>query len=409
MAEGGEVPQDPSDLAAQVAHGESRRQAGIALANHRQQEELSRLDHPSLKSQHHVVAKGLLHTLKGQKSKIESTDKLKTMLDGVKEAHAHYSQNPEEKAPRATAERLGHFLARGDHEKAAEAINGHPLTGLVGQGPLESAIKHLSVPALAMESNPEAFRASVDYLANSERGASLLDKHSKGMTDKELKYELNPKHVEELKKTVDEYAANPQSMVDVGGSVSHYMPEETTQVAALAATAVSYLASLRPQNMQISPLDPVLPPSKAQVAKYDRQLAVAQNPAVIFNMVKNGSLLPEDVTTLQTIYPALHAKMVEKFTDQIIELKSKKKDVPYSMRASLSLVLGTPLDSTMTQSSMAAIMGSSRNAAPESQEQAQPKKPKPKAVSAVTAKTIETADKMSETPLQSRQINQNRK
>ena len=57
MAEGGEVPQDPSDLAAQVAHGESRRQAGIALANHRQQEELSRLDHPSLKSQHHEIGR----------------------------------------------------------------------------------------------------------------------------------------------------------------------------------------------------------------------------------------------------------------------------------------------------------------------------------------------------------------
>jgi hypothetical protein len=92
------------------------------------------------------------------------------------------------------------------------------------------------------------------------------------------------------------------------------------------------------------PLQPHLPQSKIDpdpvaLQQYANRVEVAQNPAVVFDRIKDGSLTPEHVETLKAVYPAL----VPQYQSALMEaIQDSKHPIPYEVRHGLGMLLDVP-------------------------------------------------------------------
>jgi hypothetical protein len=107
---------------------------------------------------------------------------------------------------------------------------------------------------------------------------------------------------------------------------------------------MSYLASIKPDTAQQGPLEPARQPSDVEIAKYNRALAIAEQPLMVIKHVKDGTITPDDIKTISTIYPALYDSMKEQIMEKLIDATHKKVTIPYQTRLGLSLFLGQPLE-----------------------------------------------------------------
>lgn len=173
---------------------------------------------------------------------------------------------------------------------------------------------------------------------------------------------------EALSKLVDMYAANPDKLFNTGDN--NPVPEYAQAFAAANARAIQYLSTLRPNTDPKAPLDAKRKPDSFAVAKYNRALDIAQQPLSVIAHIKRGTLTIQDVVTLKTIYPSLYNGLSQKIMSQVVDSKSKDKQIPYNTRLQLGLFLGQPLDSSMTPQSILSIQGGMQSqAAPESAQQ----------------------------------------
>lgn len=241
-------------------------------------------------------------------------------------------------------------------------------------GPVFSAIIK---PVMTKSLNVGALQQAVKFSENVIKGNSALIKASADLFSGAAK--TIPQHFmpderarDKLNKSLEYAANNPASMFNVGGDIGHYMPDHQAALAQHAQNAVTYLNGLRPKSVQAAPLDTKLAPSKDKVADFNRQLDIAQQPLLVIQHIKNATLLPQDIATLKTIYPALYPKMVQQVMSGMTDHLSKEGTIPYRMRQSLSQFVGQPLDSTMMPSSIMAIQSHYQAAAQQAQAQGAP-------------------------------------
>lgn len=306
-----------------------------------------------------------------------------------------------------TFEKVRQHMATGQNEKAIDSLQDHPLVGRAARGKVETIVHRLAPEVTSRESNPSAFRSAADYLHSSMKGNDALEKHFRTFFEPQKASEkLKPdvhkrKELDDFLKSTQE---NPQALLEVGGSLGHYLPDHAAAVGSLAAQSADYLNTMRPKAKQINPLDRPIPPDESAAEQFNRHLDVAQNPMLVLQHARNGTLLPSDLGTLKTLYPALHKSMTEKATEALIEAKTKGKQVPYHQAVSLGQLLGQSMESTMVPSSLQAIIHA--NGAGESQQSQQPQKKmsqgKP---TAAELKQIDKVDSMYQTPLERRQFN----
>ncbi len=164
---------------------------------------------------------------------------------------------------------------------------------------------------------------------------------------------VSPASRSKLSSMVDAYQADPSRMLSVGDN--NPVPQYAQAFATTAARAVQYLSTLKPNTTPANPLDAKPRPSSTQTAAYNRALDIAQQPLTILSRMKQGTLTPQDVQTLKAIYPAVYQNLSQKLMGQVMDSVNKGKSIPYSTRLQMSLFLGQPLDSTMTQPAIAAM------------------------------------------------------
>lgn len=241
----------------------------------------------------------------------------------------------------------------------AKAI-GKDIPDMVRLGLLKMSASSAPVDAMG-------FKAMVDMIQHTMRGESLLTQGAKGVvlgTGSAFAQIKEP--TDRTRKNLDEQLkklqADPTPLLEVGGKTAHYMSGEGQALGRVAATAVNYLNGLRPGDKQGMPLDKKTEPSKAETAKYNRALNLAEQPLLVMKDIRDGTITPDDVMTIKTIYPALYQRMVDKFSSEIVTAQSKDVLIPYKARMGMSLFMGQPLDSTLT---------------PEAIQAAQPKPPEP--------------------------------
>jgi len=317
---------------------------------------------------------------------------------------AQWAQN---KGASTLANAAGETVAGGVGGVAGTLV-GHPLVGAwVGEKLLSPVFSVLAKPFAEQAVNSEAMRSSVDFVANAVKGDMTLNNSVKALFQTG---EIVPKYLmpdADSRKKLEKSLAhmdNPQNAMQVGGNIGHYMPAHGIAAASLAATAKNYLNSLKPKQVPASPFDSVPPVDKVQLAKYNRALDIAQQPLLILKYAKEGTLLPQDVQTIQAIYPGLHSALVNKLNSAMIEQKSAGKSIPYAQRVSLSMLMGsTPLDSTMTPQNMQAVMHSA-GMQQQAQQVAQASRRSGKPSSA-TLNQINKVNSLYQTPLEARAAN----
>ncbi len=174
---------------------------------------------------------------------------------------------------------------------------------------------------------------------------------------------------DKLDKQITALQKNPEKLLNIvnGQHVGHYMPDHQTALAASATRASQYLQSIKPQPHKIGPLDKEVPPQPSEVARYNRALSIANQPAIVLDHVKHGTLLASDIQDLHSMYPALYKNMAKKLTADMISASSADETIPYKTRIGTSLFLGAPVDASMTPQ---AIMAAQPQPKPMGQQQA---------------------------------------
>jgi hypothetical protein len=234
------------------------------------------------------------------------------------------------------------------------------LGGYLGKWALGPVFTSVIRPIMEHGPNMPAFRAATGYTKALLSGNAALTNSAAKLFEaggKTVPSHFMPsdKDVKKLDEQVKGAALRPTSLMNVASKMEDYMPNHAQALTQTAGTAVSYLNSIRPQPVRTNPLDKEMPPSQGQVAAYTRQLEIAQQPLMVFQHMKNGTLQPADIKTLQTIYPDYYNKMKQEVMTAMTDHVSNDEHVPYKLRQSASLFMGQPLDSTMTPNSIQSI------------------------------------------------------
>lgn len=209
------------------------------------------------------------------------------------------------------------------------------------------------------------FKGMVEYIDHMIKGESLIANAAKNVfkagalviPEKMLPDE---RRLNKLNNSLNKMQEDPKKMLDIGGTTTVYLPEHGGALGATAGNAVQYLQSIKPDPQKQSVLDNEPKITPAEKAQYDRTLTIAEQPLVVLNHIKDGTLTLRDMSDIHALYPALYQKLNSKLSDQLITAIDKKIEIPYKTKLSLSLFMGQPLDSTMTphgiQSSQMALM-----------------------------------------------------
>lgn len=162
------------------------------------------------------------------------------------------------------------------------------------------------------------------------------------------------KENQKLDKIVTSVMENPNKMTAMfqNGQLSHYMPDHQSQAVQTASQQLQYLQQLKPKPFQASPLDKPIEPSKAETARYNRALTIANNPLVVMQHVKDGTVQTTDLQDLKNLYPAVYNRMTQQLSNELMNHTADEGNIPYKTRMGISLFLGQAIDSTMTPQSI---------------------------------------------------------
>jgi hypothetical protein len=207
---------------------------------------------------------------------------------------------------------------------------------------------------------PSAFKNMVEYIHATIKGENLTSKAVENVfkAGKEVLPQSqfpNEKDRNKLDKQLKQLRSNPDPLLKSGGNTSYYLPEHGEAIGQTAQNAVNYLNSIRPNTERAKPLDSKPIPSQTEQSEYNRALNIAQQPLILLDKIKQGTLNQSEVQILQKLYPSLYSKLSTKLLDQISNPKDTNQPIiPYKTRLALSTFLGQPLDSTLTPQSIQA-------------------------------------------------------
>lgn len=295
-----------------------------------------------------------------------SMEALQSSLDNA----THGSKIADLLYDRMGSEAIGHAAGAGVGATVLPGIEG----AYLGKEILGPVFGSLIQPLLEKGVNNKAFQAVMSYGKAALKGDSEMTNAAArvfGTEAKTIPSHIFPeeKQIEKLDKRLKEVAANPTSLMDGASDVAHYFPGHGQALTQTAMGAVNYLNSQRPSNPKTGVLDTEIPVSKTQEAVFHRTLTIAQQPLSVIQHIKDGTLLPQDMQTLNAVYPALYQQMSQKLMSAMTDHVSDGNTVPYRLRQSLSLFLGQPLDSTMTPQSIQSIQSVFAKGAPARQAQ----------------------------------------
>lgn len=159
----------------------------------------------------------------------------------------------------------------------------------------------------------------------------------------------------ELNSKVMDFSLNPEGLLDHStnalGNIPEHMPGLTAAITETMGRAISYLNDQRPKMDKQAPLDMEKEPNVVQKAEFNRKAEIVNNPMAIFNRIKEGTLVPQHIEALATVYPSIYRQMQGAIQTKMVDFLSEHKpyEIPYQTRLAMSHFLGQNLDSSMTQ------------------------------------------------------------
>ncbi len=258
---------------------------------------------------------------------------------------------------------------------AAGAIVGHKWIGaIVGErmlGPLfDSILPSMLKPIMENAPDSAAFKNAIEYSVAVIRGEKLMTDAAKGvfkpgaevLASKSIPTERDRSR---LVKRMDEINANPEGALKEPDKFGSYMPGHAGAKGQAVGAALEYLHNAKPMPRKTTLMDKAREPSPHEIAEYNKVLDLAQQPALAFKKIKDGTITSRDINMLKSVYPAFYKQAVSKLHDQLVDHLSKEKTIPYTTRIGLAKFFGEPLDSTMQPASLMSIQQSLMQSQPQ--------------------------------------------
>jgi hypothetical protein len=173
-------------------------------------------------------------------------------------------------------------------------------------------------------------------------------------------------------------------------------PNLTPHIQSATVNAINFLNNKLPNSGNELVQDQKIEPSSTDKRAWLDLHHTVSNPLTVLDKINDGTLNHNHIQALQAIYPDLHQEMNQKIAEHLGRAGLKNEQIPYKKRVSMGLLMGQPVDSTMTLPNMNAIIMAN---APKNQ--AQPAG-KPKKVSKSTSDTMEKTSNLYALPDQAR-------
>lgn len=225
----------------------------------------------------------------------------------------------------------------------------------------------LKAPNLAIQRLAKVERAVNSITGAIEKGASAILKPAakvgqmvKGIAAKKIVEEIQPRDNKKLISQVNQFTYNPFQMIDKMDEVTRDLyavaPEISQSVTMTAMRATQLLAEKVPKTENMGLLSSQYQPSGAELAKFDRYVSTIENPIGVLEEVKNGSVSPESIETLEAVYPELYMDMQKSVMSKLIDQKGKNPNylMPYQTKMALSMFMQMELDESMLGDNIAA-------------------------------------------------------
>lgn len=131
--------------------------------------------------------------------------------------------------------------------------------------------------------------------------------------------------------------------------VQEHAPETAQAIQTTSARGVAFLASKLPHAAPSGPLQPKRVTSQSDMSKFNRYYEAVENPTSVLKQAAAGTLTPEAVEAVKTVYPQLYQQMTKSILDK---LASQRGPVPHRSRLMLGLLLGQDLDGSLRPESV---------------------------------------------------------
>lgn len=201
------------------------------------------------------------------------------------------------------------------------------------------------------------FKAAVEMASATIKGEAKMAKAAKAMFkagSMPAIQSVSDSQRQKLSKQIDHLMDNQEDAMGIAGHTGHYLPDHAAAAGLLSARAVSYLSSIKPHTPVGAPLDGPMKPDPVAEANYSRALDIAQSPLLVLKAAHEGTLTPQDITHLTSMYPNMLSNIQQKLTDEMIEAKNGTTPISYEKKLMLSMLMGQPMESSISQQSISA-------------------------------------------------------
>lgn len=227
--------------------------------------------------------------------------------------------------------------------------------------------------------NAAGFKAAVTYFDKAAKGAKILNKAAVNVLKPGAKVLMSSQiptaaEIAKLDKLVASNDPKEQNSMVTGAvdtPVGHYIPEHASAMNQASFQSLQYLKTLKPQPTQNTPFDKPIAPSAIAEARYNRALEIAQQPAIVLQHIKDGTLQSTDVQDIKTMYPDIYKELSQKLTAGMMGRRHDEEPIPYKTIMNMGIFLGQPLDTTMAANG---IRGAQSAFIPKAPPQEQPNK-----------------------------------
>lgn len=300
---------------------------------------------------------------------------------------------------RAPATALGAVAALTGHNPIFGAILGHGAQILSRDVPDALDLAMLRFVGADKPINAAGFKAMTDFMGATIKGDNMIKKSTENVFKREaqvipLKFMPTAEATAKIDKLVADNDNNQNKMNDrlINSPNVHYMEDHHAATASSITGITQYLKSIKPAGFKPGPLDREIPPSKQEMARYNRALDIAQQPAIVLQHIKDGTLQVNDIKDVSSMYPSLFKKMQTELMTQAANIEHDEGSVPYKVRMSMSLFLSQPLDATMQPMSILAAQPKPSQPPPQQNQG----KPKPSAMKEKSTNVYQTPGQQAE-------------
>lgn len=252
------------------------------------------------------------------------------------------------------------------HNPAGAMLMGYVANQLGREVPDAVRLSMLKFLGSSSEVSAQGMQAMTKLASATIRGEKMLESATKNIFTsggKVIQFP-SPKSVKVLEEQVRRVAENDpkqqEDMMSIGGAAGHYLPDHGAALGLVGARNLQYLASIKPHDKGVNPLDSKPRPNSEQLGEYQRALQIAQQPLVVLNDIKKGVVTKNDMQHLTTMYPALYGRMNQKLMNQMTDHLTSGGSLPYSTKLGLSTFLNQPLDSSLMPVSMQSTQNAMR-------------------------------------------------